>query len=123
MENKPLTNLSWLIAPLTLLVYRPALAIIFDCTDNHDGTYTCVEIGQAPAAQTASPEHSETAKTERAYVEQAKKKCTYRKPRTRAGGKGSTSALKMEAMKSAQQEYERCVAIKSSELRKAQQAD
>ena len=118
-----MTNLSWLIAALTLLVYRPALAIIFDCTDNHDGTYTCVEIGRATAGQTASPEHSETAKINRAYVEQAQKECTYRKPRTRAGGKGSTSALKMEDMKSAQQENERCVAFKAAELRKSQQGD
>lgn len=116
-------TLSWLIAPLALIVYRPALAIILDCKHNLDGTYTCVEIGNSPAAEAASPAQTEAAQIDRAYIEQAKKECTYRKPRTRAGGKGSTSALKMEAMKSAQQDYERCVASKAAELRNAQQSD
>lgn len=117
-------NLSWLIAPLALIVYQPAWAIILDCKHNPDGTYTCVEIGKPSAAEAAaSPAHSEAAKIDRAYIEQAKKECTYRKPRTRAGGKGSTSALKMEAMKSAQEDFERCVAAKAAELRNAQQSD
>lgn len=123
MNKTVLKTLSWLIAPLALIVYRPASAILLDCKHNLDGTYTCVEIGQSPAAEAASPAHSEAAKTDHAYIEQAKKACIYRKPRTRAGGKVSTSALKMEAVKSAREEYERCVAIKAAELRKAQQSD
>jgi len=123
MEKVSLQILSWLIAFLALAVYRPAWAIILDCEHNLDGTYTCVEIGQSSAAEADSPAHSKAGKIDRAYIEQAKKACTYRKPRTRAGGKGSTSALKMEAMKSAQQAYEHCVTRKAAELRNAQQSD
>lgn len=123
METTTLKTVSWLITALALIVCRPALAIILDCKHTIDGTYTCVEIGKSSAAEIASPAHSEAAKIDRAYIEQAKEKCTYRTPRTRAGGKGSTSALKMEARKSAQEEYERCVTSKAAELRKAQQGD
>jgi hypothetical protein len=123
METSALKTLSWLIAALALIVYQPALAIILDCKHNLDGTYTCVEIGKSSAAEAASSAHSEAARIDRAHIEQAEKECTYRKPRIRAGGKGSTSALKMEAMKSAQAEYERCVAIKAAEFREAQQSD
>lgn len=118
-----MNTLNWLIAPLSLLACQPALAILLDCKHNTDGTYTCVEIGKPSATGAASPVHNEAATTERAYIEQAKKECTYRKPRTRAAGKGSSSALKMEAMKSAQEDYERCVASKAAELRSAQQTD
>jgi len=123
METTALKTLNWLIAPLALIVYQPALAIILDCKHNLDGTYTCVEIDKSAAAEAASSSRSETAEIDRAYIEQAEKECTYRKPRMRTGGKGSTSALKMEAMKSAQEEYERCVAIKAAEIRKVQQSD
>jgi hypothetical protein len=123
METTALKNLSRLIAPLALIACQPALAIILDCKHNHDGTYTCVEIGKPSAAETDSSAHSEAAGIDRAYIEQAEKECTYRKPRKRAGGKGSTGALKMEAMKSAQEEYERCVAIKAAELSKVQQRE
>lgn len=123
METTALKTLNWLIAPLALIVYQPALAIILDCTHNLDGTYTCVEIDKSAAAEAASSSRSETAEIDRANIEQAEKECTYRKPRMRSGGKGSTSALKMEAMKSAQEEYERCVAIKAAEIRKVQQSD
>jgi hypothetical protein len=123
MEKISLQTLCWLIALMALAVYRPAWAIILDCKRNLDGTYTCVEIGQSSAAEAASPVRSKAEKIDRAYIEQAKKACTYRKPRTRAGGKGSTSALKMEAMKSAQQEYEHCVTRKAAELSNTQQSD
>lgn len=123
LETTALKILNRLIATLALIVYQPAVAIILDCNHNLDGTYSCVEIGKPSAAEAASPAHSEAAKIDHAYIEQAEKQCTYRKPRLRAGGKGYTSALKMEATKSAQAEYERCVAIKAAELRKAQQSD
>jgi hypothetical protein len=123
METTALKTLSRLMAPLALIVYQPALAIILDCKHNLDGTYTCVEIGKSSAAEAPTSAHGEAATIDRAYIEQAKKECTYRKPPMRAGGKGSTSALKMEAMKSAQEEYERCLAIKAAEIRKAQQPD
>jgi len=123
METTALKTVSWLITPLALIVYQPALAIILDCKHNLDGTYTCVEIGKSSAAEAASPAHSEAAKIDRAYIERAKAECTYRAPRMRAGGKGATSALKMEMAKSAQEDYERCVATKAAEIRKAQQSD
>jgi hypothetical protein len=123
MEATTLKTLSWMITPLALIAYQPASAIILDCKHNLDDTYTCVEIGKSSAAEAASPAHSEAAKIDRAYIEQAKKECTYRKPRMRTGGKGSTSALRMETMKSAQEDYERCVASKAAERRKSQQSD
>jgi len=123
MDTTVLKNLSRLIAPLALIACQPALAIILDCKHNDDGSYTCVEIGNPSAAETDSSTHSEAAEIDRAYIEQAEKECTYRKPRKRAGGKGSTRALRMEAMKSAQEEYERCVAIKAAELRKLQKSE
>jgi hypothetical protein len=113
----------WLSAAAVLFASTPASAIILDCKQNLDGTYTCVEIGKPSAAETASPAQDEAATIQRAYIERAREFCTYRKPRTRAGGKGSTSALKMEAMKSAQEDYERCVAAKAAELQNADQND
>lgn len=118
-----LKNLHWPITGLALIYPLAAFAIVLDCEQNPDGTYTCVEIGQASSAELDSPAQSEAAKIGRAYIEQARQQCTYRKPRARAGGKGSTSALKMEAMKSAQEAYEHCVASKAAELRNAEQSD
>jgi hypothetical protein len=118
-----LKTLSWLIAALALTAHQTASAIILDCKHNPDGTYTCVEIGKPSGADTASAAIGETTATDRAYIEQAKQQCSYRKPRTRAGGKGPTSALKMEAMKSAQADYERCLASTAAELKNSQQGD
>ena len=103
MKNKPLKILSWLFAAMALIVCQSALAIILDCEHNPDGTYSCVEIGKPTGTDEASPANRESADTDRAYIEQAKTECNYRKPRTRPGGKGSSSALKREAMKSAQE--------------------
>ncbi|MEN8801276.1 MAG: hypothetical protein ABF297_04780 [Thiogranum sp.] len=115
--------LNRLIGALALIAFQPATAIILDCTHNLDGTYSCVEIGKSSATEATSPAHNEAAETDHAYIEQAEKECTYRKPRLRTGGKGPSSALRLEATKSAQKEYDRCVAIKAAELRKAQQSE
>ena len=116
-------KLARLIVALSLSSTPPAFAIVLDCEDNHDGTYTCVEISNSNAAGRASAGQTETAEGERAYIERAREACTYRKPRARAGGKGSTSALKMEAMKAAREEYERCLARKAAELKNAEQGN
>jgi hypothetical protein len=123
MARLTLKYVRWWSAFAILTTATPAAAIILDCKQNLDGTYTCVEIGKPSAAETASPAQDEAATIQRAYIERAREFCTYRKPRTRAGGKASTSALKMEAMKSAQEDYERCVAAKAAELQKADQTD
>jgi hypothetical protein len=123
MGRHTLKFVRWWSAIAILTATTPASAIILDCKQNLDGTYTCVEIGKPSAAETASPAQDEAATIQRAYIERAREFCTYRKPRPRAGGKGSTSALKMEAMKSAKEDYERCVAAKAAELQKADQND
>ena len=63
----------------------------------------------------------EAVKSNNPYIEEAKKECTYEKPRRIGSAVGSHAALNREKEKSAQQEYERCLARKAHELKKAQQ--
>ncbi len=118
-----LKSLWRLIVALSLTPSAPAFAIILDCEHNLDGTYTCVEIGSSAETAAASPAQTEAAEVDRAYIERARESCTFQKPRARAGGKGSTSALKMEAMKSAREDYERCLARKAAELKRMEQSN
>jgi hypothetical protein len=110
-------------AAVVLISSKAAVAIILDCQQNLDGSYSCVEIGKPQPAHPVTPARDEESKIQREYIERAKEFCTYQKPRLRAGGKAASSAFKMEAMKSAQQDYERCLAAKAAELRNADQND
>ena len=101
------------LAVTTLPMTAPAL--LLDCEINADKTYTCVEIsGVNP------PEDSEKrqpgSEDHRSYMEQAKQSCVYREPRKRATGKGGGSALRSEEIKSAREDYEKCISDKAWEL-------
>lgn len=89
----------------------PALAILLDCKQNQDGTYLCVEIEESRAI---SPAKSTVPEIDAVHIEQAGKECIYREPRSRPRS-GSTARL--EARKSAQQDYDRCVADRAWELK------
>lgn len=100
------------IFALLLLTPFSASAILLDCKDHGDGTYTCVEISES-----ATTEHIEAA-----FVEQAKEQCKQRTIKRHAtGGMSSRGAVRMEAMKGAKEDYDRCVANKARELRDAGQ--
>lgn len=96
----------------------PARAVILDCEINIDGTYTCVEIRDT----SVSPEAREQAQEEhRVYLEQAQQHCEYEEPRRRMGGRAVSGAQRMEDLKRAKREYDRCVAEKAEALRQADQ--
>lgn len=109
---------------LALLLPLPAPGLQLDCEDHGDGTYTCVEIGSdrikgsptsgspSPQAQRASP----------AYVSQAEEECEARLRPRRAGGKGTSGAVRLEARKRAQEDYDRCVTERAAELERAAEA-
>ncbi|MFQ5643281.1 MAG: hypothetical protein ACE5FQ_06235 [Thiogranum sp.] len=101
----------WVMLLPGLLHTLPTPAILLDCKQNKDGTYLCVEIEGARETEAATGQVPEIDSTR---IEQARKECVYRRPRTR---KGSGSAVRAEARKSAQKDYERCVADRAWELR------
>jgi len=92
----------WLIFLCGLIYTLPAPAILLDCKQNRDGTYLCVEI------KSTAPE------IDSAHIDQARQECTYHEPRTRPGAR---SAVRSEARKSAQEDYDRCVADRARELK------
>ena len=101
----------WIILLPGLLYTIPALAILLDCKQNSDGTYLCVEI---EGSQAIEPAKSTVPEIDSVHIEQARKECIYREPRKRMG---SGSAVRSEARKSAQEDYERCVAGRAWELK------
>ena len=97
---------------ITGLVYTvPVLAILLDCKQNADNTYLCVEIEGSQAIEHAE---NRVPEIDSAHIEQARKECVYREPRTRMGAR---SAVRAEARKSAQKDYDRCVANRAWELK------
>ena len=97
---------------LSSLIYTmPALAILLDCKQNEDGTYLCVEI---EGSRAITPTKSAVPEIDTIHIEQARKECIYHEPRTRPR---SGSAVRSEARKSAQQDYDRCVADRAWELK------
>lgn len=107
----------WILVMIPLQVE----AILLDCQDNGDGTYFCVKIDPVLDTDGSSTALSEALKTNQPYIEEAKKECTYKKPRRVGSAVGSHAALNREREKAAQEEYERCLANKAHELKKAQQ--
>ena len=101
----------WIIFLPGLLYTMPALAILLDCKQNDDGTYLCVEI---EGSQAIEPAKSTVPEIDSFHIEQARKECIYREPRKRMG---SGSAVRSEARKSAQEDYDRCVADRAWELK------
>ena len=113
-------GLYWIIISLAMWFSTQASAILLDCNDLGDGTYTCVEVKNAymPPSEHASQNQPEDA--DNPYLEQAKKACAYEKPRTHSPMGRHSSAARMEALKSAQEKYDRCVAEKAWELKDKQ---
>ena len=101
----------WLMLLPVLALTAPAQAILLDCKHNADDTYLCVEIEGSQAIQ---PAPTRAPEIDKAHIEQAKKECVYREPRVRMG---SGSAVRAEARKSAQKDYDRCVASRAWELK------
>ncbi|HHJ17683.1 MAG TPA: hypothetical protein ENJ80_13405 [Gammaproteobacteria bacterium] len=104
----------WILFPLATACAFPASAILLDCKTQGDGTYLCVEI-EASDAITAVP--GRVPEIDTAHIEQARSECTYNKPRRRLSGMGASGAVRSEARKAAQKEYDQCVADKAWELR------
>jgi hypothetical protein len=94
-------------------------ALLLDCKDNGDGTYFCVKFDPVRDAAEGSSGAAETVQADNPYIEEAKKECTYKKPRRVGGSVGSRTALSREKEKAAQLEYERCLARKAHQLKKA----
>ena len=101
----------WIMFLSCLIYTMPALAIMLDCKQNKDGTYLCVEI---EGSRAITPVKSTVPEIDAVHIEQARKECVYREPRSRPR---SGSAVRSEARKSAQQDYERCVADRAWELK------
>ena len=101
----------WIIFLPGLIYTMPALSILLDCKQNKDGTYLCVEIEGTRAIE---PAKSVVPEIDSVHIEQARKECIYREPHTppRSG-----SAVRSEARKSAQEDYDRCVADRAWELK------
>ncbi len=119
------SGLRWLIFPAAMTFSLDAAAIMLDCKDLGDGTYTCVEINESfylpPPASKSDPDSDADpdAASGNPYIEEARKHCTYQKPRGRKGGGGASGAAKMEALKNAREDYDRCIALKARELMNA----
>lgn len=118
-----LSGLRWLIFPAAMTFSLDAAAIKLDCKDLGDGTYTCVEIKESyylpPPASKSDPDSDADphAASGNPYIEEARKHCTYQKPRGRKGGSGTSGAAKMEALKKARKDYDRCIVQKAWELK------
>lgn len=108
-----------------LLFHTPVFAIQLDCTENQDGTYTCVEIKPATGGKAETP--AATVGTAAAaasavdYRKQAEALCNYVAPRKRMSGKGASAERVMEAQKTARNKYEKCLADEAEKLRKVAQ--
>ena len=117
------SGLRWLIFPTVMAFSLDAAAILLDCEDLGNGTYTCVEIKDPyylpPPATESAPDADPVAASGNPYIEEARNHCTYRKPRGRKGGGGAMGSAKMEALKKAQKDYDRCIVEKAWELKKA----
>jgi len=83
-----------------------------------DGTYTCVDVGETSVPPAVRAEAQENY---RAYIEAAQKQCEYREPRRRTGGKATSSSQRVEDLKRARRDYDKCVATKAEALRQADQ--
>lgn len=101
----------WILFPLAMAHTFPVSALLLDCKPQGNGTYLCVEI-EASNAITAVP--ARVPDIDSAHIEKARSECTYQKPRKRMGAGG---AVRSEAKKAAQREYEQCVADRAWELR------
>ena len=110
-----LKSTRWIIFLSGLIYAMPAPALLLDCKQNKDGTYLCVEI---EGSRAITPAKSTVPEIDAAHIEQARKECIYREPRTRPR---SGSAVRSEARKSAQQDYDRCVADRAWELKNLEQ--
>ncbi len=106
-----LKSTRWIILLPGLIYTMPALAILLDCKQNEDGTYLCVEI---EGSQAIEPAKSSVPEIDYVHIDQARKECVYREPRTRMG---SSSTVRAEARKSARKDYDRCVADRAWELK------
>ncbi|MDH3901212.1 MAG: hypothetical protein OEU51_09230 [Gammaproteobacteria bacterium] len=107
-----------LSAVAALVAALPVSGIVLDCEINIDGTYTCIEIGET----SVSPEvRARAQENYRAYIEEAQTQCEYNEPRRRTGGRASSSAQRLEDLKRARREYDKCVATKAEALRQADQ--
>ena len=119
------SGLRWLIFSTAITFSLDAAAILLDCEDLGDGTYTCVEVKESyylpPPASQPDPntDAAPDAASRNPYIEEARNHCTYRKPRGRKGGGGTLGAAKMEALKKARKDYDRCIVEKAWELKKA----
>lgn len=109
------------IFALLMLPLQYVEAIQLDCQDNGDGTYFCVKIDPIRDADGSATALSEAVKSNNPYIEEAKKECSYQKPRRVGSAVGSHAALNREKEKSARQEYERCLAKKAHELKKTRE--
>ncbi|WP_455235396.1 hypothetical protein [Thiogranum longum] len=106
----------WIFAPVVVAASLPLHAIVLDCEDHGDGTYTCVEIEAGSA--TGAPQQNKAATIDPVLIEQAKRECVLREPRVRPGGMAA-SAARMEAKKTARENYEQCIATRAKELSEA----
>ena len=113
MSSKQTYSLAAGFVFITLPLKVPAL--LLDCEINPDKTYTCIEIS-APNRPDVSKEQVPKREDHRSYMEEAKQSCVYREPRKRVSSKGGGSALRSEALKSAREDYEKCISDKAWEL-------
>lgn len=104
-----------LIAPLLSLLPLTAGAILLDCEVTGEHLYRCIEVGKS-AADAAEKNTTQAYDSDYdRYVEAAKKDCVYKPPAYRPG-KSAGVALKSEQLKSAQEDYDNCVADKARAL-------
>ena len=104
------------IFPILLSMPITSGAVQLDCEIDAQRIYTCVEVGEPATAAGEADETEAYGDEYRRYLEQAEQQCVYKEPRRRAAGKNTGSALRMEDMKSAREEYEQCVSAKAREL-------
>ena len=109
-----------ILFPLVMAYAFPASAILLDCKTQGEGTYLCVEIKNSGAIS-AVP--SRVPEIDSAHIKQARSECTYHKPRKRMSGMGASGAVRSEAKKAAQKEYDQCVADRAWELRNMEQQE
>jgi hypothetical protein len=102
---------------LTLLsLPLPASAVLLDCEVSAERVYTCVEIGDSTTAVDTPDGKQSYSEEYRQYIEQAQQQCVYKEPRRRVAGKNTGGAIRVEELKSARADYDRCVSESAREL-------
>ena len=104
------------VVPILLSLPVTAGAVLLDCEIDARRIYTCVEVSEPSTAGRKADNTEAYGDEYRRYLKQAEEQCVYNEPRRRVAGKNTGGALRMEELKSAREEYERCVSAKAREL-------